>query len=67
MLSVLIFVVESLIILFFIPNTRNEIVHSVHSPREEKTVVHHMNIGYLSTIRAKVDVPIYEYFNTSLQ
>lgn len=59
-LSVCIFVVESFIIFFFIPDTKAEDIKVPDSPREEKKqdyrVVHHLNVGYLSTIRTKVRV-----------
>lgn len=59
-LSVCIFVIESFIILLFIPDTKAEDIKVAESPREEKKqdyrVVHHLNVGYLSTIRTKVGV-----------
>ena len=49
---------ESIIIFFCIPDIKNNYSPSPSPPLQEKKVIHHMNIGYLSTIKAKVDVRI---------
>lgn len=61
-ISVIIFIMESIIIFFCIPDIKNNYSPSPSPPPspplQEKKVIHHMNIGYLSTIKAKVDVRI---------
>ena len=53
---------ESIIIFFGIADIKNNYSPSPSPPPspplQEKKVIHHMNIGYLSTIKAKVDVRI---------
>ena len=53
---------ESIIIFFCIPDIKDNRSRSPSlspsPPLQEKKVVHHMNVGYLSMIKAKVDVRI---------